>query len=74
MSEIQYYKRSVYGRTECVPTGEHAKDVTDLTGRKTISPTIAAALVGLGHDLVQVPMPNDPLAPAPVPISENVQV
>lgn len=55
---IQYYKRSVYGRTEIIPTGEYADAIKTLTRRKTLTRDDVQALATLGHKFELVSNPN----------------
>lgn len=59
MATIQYFRRSVFGRIENMPTGEHENTIKTLTRRKTLTQEDIDALVSLGHTVEKVPNPSE---------------
>lgn len=62
MNTIQVFERNVYGRPTIYPTGEHAKTIVSLTGKKTLGPHTLGLLRELGHKIEIVPDPESAVA------------
>ena len=51
MTELRFYKKSVYGLEKTYPMKEFAKQFEDLTGKKTATDTHLKALKSLGFEI-----------------------
>ena len=52
MSELRFYEKNVYGNDLIYPVKEIAGQVSELTGKKTVSMSQLKALKALGFEVV----------------------